>query len=276
MEELKPKFSIIIPNYNKGRYIEECLNSIIRQSYKNYEIIVVDDGSNDESIEKIKKFDVQLYHTNRLQAGGARNLGMKMANGEYIIFLDSDDYLTSNTVLEELNDTINNEDLIFLNYTLNKCGKFEDRYDLEGDISQKIEKTTFLGAPTKCYKKILIEDLSFPECQRYEDIAITIEVMCKAEKYTTLRTPFFTYRKVVGSNSTAKIDASAILAVISELVKLYKLCIQYPKYKSNILNRIKNDRIGSRLNIIDYMFENDIDDMELSQFFDMLNNHKVK
>ena len=94
------KFSIIIPNYNKEDYVEETLNSIFNQTYKNYEVIVIDDASSDNSIEKIKKFDVRLFQTNRKLAGGARTVGLDNATGDYILFLDSDDYFTTPTVLE--------------------------------------------------------------------------------------------------------------------------------------------------------------------------------
>jgi glycosyltransferase involved in cell wall biosynthesis len=70
--ENKNKFSIIIPNYNKEEYVRETLESIFNQTYKNYEVIVIDDGSTDKSIEIIKEFDIKLFHTKRKRAGGAR------------------------------------------------------------------------------------------------------------------------------------------------------------------------------------------------------------
>lgn len=267
----KIKFSIIVPNYNKDKYINECLSSIINQTYKNYEIIVVDDGSNDNSLEEIKKFNVSLYCTNRLQAGGARNLGIKNACGEYIIFLDSDDYLSNNKVLENLNNLIVDEDLIFFNYTMDKYGEVSEKLDVLGDINDRIEKSTFLGAPTKCFKKSLIEDMKFPEKQRYEDIVFTIEAMCKAKKYKYLDEPFFTYRKVIDSNSTAKMDINAMSSIVNELLKLYKLCIKYPKYKDNLLGRLKHDKLDKRIKIMNYMLENNIKDLEVVEFYKMFN-----
>lgn len=81
------KISIIVPVYNVENYLRKCLDSILNQTYKNIEIILIDDGSKDNSLEKIKKYpDVKLITTDRLQAGGARNAGMKLATGEYIVF----------------------------------------------------------------------------------------------------------------------------------------------------------------------------------------------
>jgi glycosyltransferase involved in cell wall biosynthesis len=164
---------------------------------------------------------------------------VKNANGEYIIFLDSDDYLHDNKVLEDLNNLISDEDLIFFNYEMDKYGEISNVLDVDGDIYERIAKSTFLGVPTKCFKKSLIENLKFPECQRYEDIVFTIEAMCKAEKYKYMEKPFFTYRKVLESNSTSKIDIKAMTSIITELLKVYNLCVKYPKYKESLLRRLK-------------------------------------
>jgi len=267
----KIRFSIIIPNFNEGKYIRECLESVFRQTYKNYEVIVVDDGSTDNSIDIIKDFNVKLYHSNGLHAGGARNLGLDKARGEYIVFLDSDDYLSNDDVLSNLNNLIKEEEIIFLNYTLFKNNIYEDRFDIEGSLNDKIEKTSFLGAPTKCFKRSLIGDSRFPVCQRYEDVVFTIENMCKANSFVDFKEPFFVYRKVENSNSTKDLDVEAILAVTNEIIKLYKLCVKYPRYKDNLLRRIRKDKIDKRLSIINYMLENNIESLEVKEFFNLLN-----
>ena len=94
------KISIIIPNYNNARCIERCLSSVVKQEYPQKEIIVVDDGSDDDSIAKIQSFiklnedfDIQLICQSNLNAAVARNRGMSVATGYYAFFLDSDDVL---------------------------------------------------------------------------------------------------------------------------------------------------------------------------------------
>ena len=249
------RFSIIIPNYNKGKYIEECLNSVVNQTLKNIEIIFIDDGSTDNSLEIIKKYNnVKLLQTNRLQAGGARNLGIKHAIGEYIIFLDSDDYLTSNIVLEKLSNFIKNEDIIFLNYTKNKFGTISEVIEEKTILDDRIEKTN-LGCPTKCFKKEIINDIYFPEKKRFEDIIFTLEALCKSESYSYFEDSFFTYRQVQNSNYTATIDESTILDILDELMKMYRLCIKYPKHKTALMNRIKKDRLPLRLELLDKLIE---------------------
>lgn len=249
------KYSIIVPNYNKEEYIEECIDSILNQTYKNYEIIMIDDGSSDNSVEVINKFNLNLLKTNRLQAGGARNLGLKHATGDYVIFLDSDDYLSSNNVLEKLTKIITGEDLIFLNYSKNNYGDIKEVIEEKEDISIKIENTKQLGCPTKCFKRSLLENISFPECKRYEDIIFTLEAMCKAKTYTFFEESFFTYRKVANSNITSEIKEDVMIDIFEELFKIYKLCLKYPKYKLNLLNRIKNDKLSLRLDILNELIE---------------------
>ena len=252
----KIKFTIIIPNYNKEEYLDECLTSVYNQTYKNYEVIVIDDGSTDNSLEIIKKYNPdKLLHTNQLQAGGTRNAGIKVATGEYIIFLDSDDYLTDNQVLENLANTINDEDLIFLNFTKDKFGSIEEIIEPHTTLEEKIESTNILGCPTKVFKKTLIENISFVERKRYEDILFTLEALCKTNKYTYYEDSFFTYRKVQNSNSTSPILEDTQLDILEELLKIYRLILKYPKYKNSLLNRIKKDRLPLRLEILNNLIE---------------------
>ena len=99
--------SIVIPVYNAGEYLEECLNSIRNQTYQDYEVICVDDGSTDISGEICKAFanqDTRIKYLRQDNAGvsAARNLGLKNATGEYVCFVDSDDVLAENYLLRLL------------------------------------------------------------------------------------------------------------------------------------------------------------------------------
>lgn len=118
------KISIIIPMYNCEKYIIKCLESVTKQDYKNKEIIIVDDGSTDKSVEIVSKYiinfkekNITLYCQNNLNASIARNRGMENATGEYIIFLDADDEL-ENGILSKIALIIQNQksDLIIGNY----------------------------------------------------------------------------------------------------------------------------------------------------------------
>lgn len=106
-----PKVSVIIPVYNTEMYLKECLDSIIRQSYENLEIIIVNDGSSDNSpiiCNEYAKNDTRIILVNKLNGGAsdARNCGLSVSSGEYILFVDSDDYWSDNSAVENLIDIV--------------------------------------------------------------------------------------------------------------------------------------------------------------------------
>lgn len=107
-----PKFSIIIPVYNVEKYIGKCLDSIMSQTYKDYEVIVVNDGTPDNSMDIVKKYDVKVINQKNQGLSAVRNTGVKHAKGEYILFIDSDDYIEKD-LLKKLNESLdNNPDVV--------------------------------------------------------------------------------------------------------------------------------------------------------------------
>ena len=121
---MKEKVSIIIPVYNSERTLERCLDSVINQTYKNIEILIVNDGSKDKSLEIMKEYqkkDNRIMVINQENKGlsGARNAGLDKATGEYVTFIDSDDYIKANLI----KDTIE----IFNRYN---CDVVRNNYEL--------------------------------------------------------------------------------------------------------------------------------------------------
>ena len=116
-----PKVSVIIPVYNVEEYIRECLTSVVNQTLKDIEIIVVNDGTEDQSIERIKDIitnDIRIKLINKENGGlsSARNVGITNACSEYLLFLDSDDYLTLDALDELYSFAKTNElDQLFFN-----------------------------------------------------------------------------------------------------------------------------------------------------------------
>ena len=251
------RFSIIIPNYNKEKYIDECINSILSQTIAKakYEIIFIDDGSSDSSLDVISKYeDVKILHTNRLLAGGARNAGIKQAKGEYLIFLDSDDYLCSNNVLEKLDGHIKGEDIIFLNFYRQTSEGTTLIEEVNKDIAYQAENIKTLGCPTKCFKNNIVT--LFDEKCYYEDVYFTLYAICNSKTYSYFTEPFFTYRYVSGSITKSKeISCKKMTDVFIQISKLYYLCDLFPEYKESILKRIKKDRLKDRLDVLDTYFE---------------------
>lgn len=111
-EVYMPKFSIIIPVYNVEKYIKKCLDSVFNQTFTDYEVIIVNDGTKDKSMDIVKDYDLKVINQENKGLSAARNTGVKQAKGEYLIFLDSDDYIEKD-LLKEINEsTKNNPDLI--------------------------------------------------------------------------------------------------------------------------------------------------------------------
>ena len=124
MRHLHPLLSVIVPVYNTERYLTTCLESILDQIYSNIEVIVVDDGSTDESgkiCDEIAKRDsrVTVIHKDNAGLSSARNIGIQVASGKYIAFVDSDDYLRKDTLEKLINTALEtNSDIVISNYYL--------------------------------------------------------------------------------------------------------------------------------------------------------------
>lgn len=124
-----PKFSIIIPVYNTEKYIDKCLNSVFNQSYKDYEVIVVNDGSSDRSVEIAQTYKCTIINQKNKGVSAARNNGVKKAKGDYIIFIDSDDYIEKD-LLKEINKSLkNNPDLVRFQIQDVKDNKVINKYN---------------------------------------------------------------------------------------------------------------------------------------------------
>ena len=103
-----PKFSVIIPVYNVEKYIKKCLDSVFNQTFKDFEVIVINDGTPDKSMDIVKQYDVKVIEQKNQGQSAARNNGIKKAKGDYLIFLDSDDYWEKE-LLSEINKSLKNK-----------------------------------------------------------------------------------------------------------------------------------------------------------------------
>lgn len=256
-DNMIPKISIIIPVYNVEEYLKQCLDSVINQTFKDIEIIIVNDGSTDNSIniiEEYKERDSRIIFLNQENHGPgyARNSGLKIAKGEYILFIDSDDWIREDT-LQELYEIVKNDkniDLIifqYVNYDDEKDKFYDEEFDSE--LKKYVNKTfnyedvsnIYLqpNPNMKFYKKSLIEEnnIQFPEELFFEDKPFHTEIVLQSNKiYYTDKTYFFRRRRQ--GSVTAKADDILFDSVkISNLVvNVYKKSGKYEQYMKNVIN----------------------------------------
>ena len=224
------KFSIIIPTYNSEKYIENCLEKILKQTYKNIEIIVVDDCSTDDTVKVLEKYEnIKIYKTKEnSRQGAARNIGLEHVKGDYILFIDSDDSLYGLDVIEKIADKINNTnnpDIIYLGL------KIEGRRNLElipnEENCQKeyrLAENPFINAINICWKNKLIQEnnIRFPEKIRYEDVYFAFLGIEKAKTYEYVDFIYYLYNNRDESTTTnySINQVQDTLRLIEELFKL--------------------------------------------------------
>ncbi len=184
-----PKVSVIIPTYNYGKYIEKAIDSVFAQTYRDFEIIVVDDGSTDntrEIIETRYKDKVRYFYQKNKGAPAARNKGIKESRGEYLAFLDADDWFAPENLKYKVKVLDNNTDIGWIYsdwYYIDEKGEIIDkasnRYSfhdrkLEGDISSELFSggnyitTDSVLLRKQCFEKVGGFDEILPAFQDYE------------------------------------------------------------------------------------------------------------
>lgn len=255
------RFSIIIPIYNVQEYIEECITSILNQSFHDYEIICIDDGSTDQSIDIIQSFNDErikiIYQKNSGQSV-ARNKGIEISQGEYIWFVDSDDKITFES-LSEIDSIISKEpniDCIFFNantffdnnYKLQKSKWFEYKRNFLGRtslssffINEMKSKSFFVQPCTYIFKREKFKDIRFIENIIYEDNTFIIEMIWNHpdSECISLNKAYFMRRIRKNSTMTKKSSLKNFIG--------YNTCIEY------LLNYGKKNNINSSF-FYDFIF----------------------
>ena len=238
-----PKVSLIIPVYNVENYIEKCLDSVINQTLKDIEIIIVNDGSKDTSKEKIEKYLKKYPSIKYLEKenGGlsdARNYGMPYATGEYIAFLDSDDYVES-TMYEEMYEVAKKEnaDMVECDFIWEYPDKRkEDIGTIYKSKKEMIEKARVV-AWNKLIKRELIEktEIKFPVGLRYEDVEFFYKLVPYLEKVSFVKKCFVHYVQRKNSiANTQNIRTTEIFTVLENVITYYKIQGFYDEYKDEL------------------------------------------
>lgn len=212
---MKNLISVIVPVYNVEKYVEECVNSLLAQTYPFLEIILVDDGSTDDSYsvcQKLSKKDkrIKLYKKSNGGLSSARNYGLSKAKGNLISFIDSDDFISLNFYEVLINPILKqNCDLSFCNYQefTNRCdintvetGEANYSYYNEKAFwNQTFEKANASISCNKLYKKHLFDEVLFPVGSIHEDEFVLHKIISKTKLIAYTQSALYYYRQREGS-----------------------------------------------------------------------------
>ena len=209
--------SIIIPNYNCEKFICQTIESVIEQTYGNWEMIIIDDSSTDNSVSIIEKYanTNKRIHLIKLDknsgVSNARNVGLQYAKGDYIAFLDSDDYWDKNKIQEQI--SFMKDQNIPLSYT--SYIKIDEKDKKIGEIKvpesvnyKKMLKSNFIACSSAVVKKEIIGKLLFPPQKINQDHALWLSILKKGYIAYGLNKPLLFYRIRRNSVSSNKITAA--------------------------------------------------------------------
>lgn len=239
-----PKVSVIVPIYNVERFVKRCLDSLVNQTLQEIQIILVNDGSTDESGNIAKEYASK--YTNKIiylekENGGlsdARNFGMRYAEGEYIAFLDSDDYV-ENTMYEEMYNKALQENSDYVECDF--LWEYPDKIKVDKRIpySNKKEMLTNVRvvAWNKLIKREILEknNISFPKGLRYEDIEFTYKLIPYLNKVSYVDKEFVHY--VQRNNSIANVQnerTAEVFTIFDNIIKYYQEKGFYEEYKEEL------------------------------------------
>lgn len=271
--------SVIVPIYNVEEYIKKCIDSIINQSYKNIEILLIDDGSTDKSgiiCEKYREIDkrIRVIHQSNKGLSNARNVGINKATGNLLSFVDGDDYVDKNYLKELKNNMdICKSDISICNYYRVKDNNIYIPYIFNNNfICRGKEKYNYLEgefttittiAWNKLYKKKLFNNLKYPENKIFEDAYIICELLKNANIISYLNKPLYYYvyrsNSIVCNFSEKHFDK---IAAYNKRIAFLTKCGY-----NNLVIEEKNSKI---LTIIDFLFRlkiNGIDNNKIERKF---------
>lgn len=229
--------SLIIPIYNVEAFLERSLDSVKTQTYKDLEVILVNDGSTDNSLSIIEKYvaenpNFKAFTIENRGQGNARNFGLEKSVGEYVAFLDSDDYIAPNCIERLVKAAIQeNSDIVVCNcYDVREDGTIicESKNNITGTTTSVFEKPQILFnrvAPWgKLYKKSIFGSLRFEKQVWYEDLRLLPKLYLNAKKITYIDDTLFYYVQRSGStmNNNNALKNLEIIDAFDDLIYYFK------------------------------------------------------
>lgn len=267
-----PLISIIVPVYNTAPYLDKCVTSIIYQTYRNLEIILVDDGSTDDSPQKCDyyastDFRVKVIHKKNGGVSSARNAGLDACTGEYINFVDSDDWIEPEMIQSLYKACFQNGVLLsvcgrYVHFKKNglsqidKCPIANKIIDSRSFVAQMLIGNNYdCSACDKLYHKSLWENIQFPEGRIYEDVAIMYKVVLSSSHVATQSKPLYNYFRHADSITTSEFNSkwfdypNNTRELLNDIESNYPEIIEYAcwthmKAISNVLHKVYSSKFG--------------------------------
>lgn len=250
-------FSVIVPVYNVEKYLDICVESVLSQTIEDFELILIDDGSTDKSGQMCDEYSkkdsrVKVIHKENSGASGARNLGIDNASGDYVMFLDSDDFWNRDDSLKLLAEKINlqNSDIVIFgctdwNMNTNETVVSRSGYDLDlinkGDVKESLHyllsKKMLPGGPTIfTVKRSIVEDsqIRFHLGIQDEDYDFVLNIFNSCKHISAIDEPFYTYRKGREGSITGSSNIKMIYGIEYTINKWLPIC---EKMKDEVLTR---------------------------------------
>lgn len=245
MKSLEPLISVIIPVYNVEKHIDRCLASVTKQTYANLEIILIDDGSTDDSYlicEKYKKNDnrVKLFHKDNSGVSSARNDGIKYSNGLYIMFLDSDDELDLNVIEILYNDiTKTNSDITNCNIKYISSNGIEQIKKLDTGVynnekALSVMLNSYVSPWGRLYKKIILDGIVFKtDIHIGEDLIFVAEAFIRSSKISFIDFCGYKYYTNFESATNSAFSAKKFEHITSRKYAKELICSKLPDLETD-------------------------------------------
>ena len=246
------KISVIVPVYNSSRYLDECLSSLVNQTFRDIEIICINDASTDNTLKILRNWEKKdkrikiIDNPQNIKAGSARNIGMKVAVGEYLGFVDSDDYVSQDFYQSLINATNSNAEVVTSNLYLKfgnrteEIRQFKETVDFNNQDSIKTSIAAFgCRLWTSLFKRtyVLNYNFQFTENVYFEDNAIVRCMFLLANHIAVVdnKSPLYFYRisptSITNSHFSKKklLDRLSTTEIMLNNFKKYKLFDTYKK-----------------------------------------------
>ena len=257
------KISVIIPAYNIAEYLPRCLDSIIDQTYKNLEIIVISDGSTDKTNDIIKEYekkDSRIVAVLKENSGvsDTRNKGLDIATGDYIGFVDGDDYIEPEMYEVLLNNALeNNADISHCGYQMVFPTRVDYYYNTKKKVIQDNNKGirdlivgdyVEPGIWNKLYKKEVLDGVRMPSNIRInEDVLFNFYAFIKSEKAVYEDLPFYHYILRKGSAATSKVNENKLYDPIKVRKEIFEYC--QVNFDSDIISCAYSSYLGAMIGL---------------------------